>query len=158
MADALTGFSKLVTPHLDGRGVKVVTPKGKVIRPGDYIKIIGEGMPKYAEKRSWFSRSEGKGDLYIKLDIEFPSDNWYLEKNDLLTIKNILPTNLKGRVPEVSVPETNVELLLIFNRTVIRFARVSQFQAVKRRRKWNIRARTTMHSTVVTCDIMAAPI
>lgn len=53
-------------------------------------------MPKYAEKRSWFSRSEGKGDLYIKLDIEFPSDNWYLEKNDLLTIKNILPTNLKG--------------------------------------------------------------
>lgn len=115
LADALTGFSKLVTPHLDGRGVKVVTPRGKVIRPGDYIKITGEGMPKYAEKKSWFSRSEGKGDLYIKVNIEFPSDNWYLEKNDLLTIKNILPTNLKERAPEVSVPETNVEFFTDFS-------------------------------------------
>ncbi|KAI5962054.1 XDJ1 [Candida theae] len=116
LADALTGFSKLVTAHLDGRGVKVVTPKGKVIKPGDYIKLTGEGMPKLAEKRSWFSRSDGRGDLYIRVQIEFPTDNWYLEKNDLLTIKNILPTQLKANTtPPVSVPETNVELFTDFS-------------------------------------------
>lgn len=114
LADALAGFSKVVASHLDGRGVKVVTPRGKVIRPGDYIKIEGEGMPKFG-KKSWFSRSDGKGDLYIKVDIEFPSDNWYLEKNDLITIRNILPTNLKDRAHEVSVPEPNVELFTDFS-------------------------------------------
>lgn len=114
LADALTGFSKVVATHLDGRGIKVEIPKGKVIRPGDYLKLKGEGMPHNVEKRTWFSSNQSVGDLYIKVDIEFPKDNWYLEKNDLLTIRNILPTHLK-ETTEVSVPESNVQVFTDFS-------------------------------------------
>lgn len=114
LADALTGFSKVVATHLDGRGIKVEIPKGKVIRPGDYLKLKGEGMPHNAEKRTWFSSNQSIGDFYIKVDIEFPKDNWYLEKNDLLTIRNILPTHLKGTT-EVSVPESNLQVFTDFS-------------------------------------------
>ena len=79
LVDALCGFSKLVAVHLDGRGIKIETPTGKVVRPGDYIKLAGEGMPKSDNKKSWFS-SSGKGDLYVEVNIEFPKDNWFMEK------------------------------------------------------------------------------
>lgn len=124
LVDSLCGFSKVLVKHLDGRGIQVSTPKGKVIRPGDYIKIKNEGMPvKHDPKKSsWFSSSTGKkGDLYIEIDIEFPSDNWYLEKNDIVKIKNILPNELqnkrdseKQKIDENSLPEANIELITDF--------------------------------------------
>ncbi|KAI3404880.2 XDJ1 [Candida oxycetoniae] len=89
LADALAGFTKQVALHLDGRVVQISTPPGKVIRPGDYIKIIGEGMPK--SNKSWSLFPNASGDLYLKPDIEFPKDNWFLEKDDLVKLRNILP-------------------------------------------------------------------
>ena len=35
---------------LGWKGIKITTPKGKVIRPGDYLKLPGEGMPKSTPK------------------------------------------------------------------------------------------------------------
>lgn len=122
LADALCGFLKVLFKHLDGRGVKVTTPRGKVIRSGDYIKLKDEGMPVKEEGLSWFSRGNKRGDLYIEMDIEFPPDNWYLEKNDLLKIKNLLPTELlskrdieKQTVDRDSIPEENIEEFIDFS-------------------------------------------
>lgn len=116
LADALCGFSKVVVKHLDGRGIKITTPKGKVIKPGDYIKIKQEGMPISPKNKSWFSSNNERGDLYIEMDIEFPKDNWYLEKNDLNKIKNLLPTSLlskydlqKQSIDENSLLDANID-------------------------------------------------
>lgn len=120
LVDALCGFSKVLVKHLDGRAIHVATPKGKVIRPGDYIKIANEGMPKNGGK-SWFSSSSSKGDLYIEMEIEFPKDNWYIEKNDITKLKNVLPNDLKDEVMNQhsvdaeSLPQENIELITNFS-------------------------------------------
>lgn len=122
LAEALCGFSKVVLKHLDGRGIQIATAKGKVLRPGDYIKIKNEGMPIKEDKSSWFNYSKNKrGDLYIALDIEFPPDNWYLEKQDLFKLQNILPTSLqskrdteKQKIEENSLASENIELITEF--------------------------------------------
>lgn len=121
LVEALTGFSKVVAKHLDGRALHVSTPAGKVLRPGDYLKIAGEGMPVKAEKSRWFGASSKRGDLYIALKIEFPKDHWYLEKNDLVKLKNVLPTELSDKnakksqeVPADLLPEANIEYIQDF--------------------------------------------
>lgn len=121
LVDALCGFSRVLLKHLDGRGLKVAIPRGKVVRPGDYIKIKGEGMPVKQEKKSWFGGAPARGDLYIEMDIEFPLDNWYLEKNDLTKLKNLLPNDLqkksdiqKQSVSDESLPEANVHVVTDF--------------------------------------------
>ncbi|SGZ51882.1 CIC11C00000002373 [Sungouiella intermedia] len=117
LVDALSGFSKVVMKHLDGRAIHVTTPKGKVVRPGDYLKIKGEGMP-IKGSTGWFSSTQKRGDLYIEMDIEFPPDNWYLEKNDLVKLKNLLPTELKEKSKQEilgdSLPEANIEYVTDF--------------------------------------------
>ncbi|ODV81574.1 DnaJ-domain-containing protein [Suhomyces tanzawaensis NRRL Y-17324] len=120
--DALCGFSQVVVKHLDGRGIKISTPPGKVIRPGDYIKIKNEGMPVKDAPKSWFGGSGAKrGDLYIEVDIEFPRDNWYLEKNDILKMKNLLPNELQSKhdikkqtIDGDSLPEANIDTITEF--------------------------------------------
>ncbi|KAI5964046.1 XDJ1 [Candida pseudojiufengensis] len=104
LVDALTGFEKTIE-HLDGRGIKVHSKK--VIRPGDYIKITGEGMPK--SKQSWFK--EKTGDLYIKVDIEFPQDNWFVEKGDIEKLKNLIPGKIKE---EEKIHQANIQLYTDF--------------------------------------------
>lgn len=114
LVDALCGFSKTVVKHLDGRAIKITTPKGKVIKPDEFIRIKNEGMPKKSSS-SWFG--SGKGDLYIDVEIEFPKDNWYLEKNDLLKLKNVLPAELtnKSSIDEASQTSENIELITEFD-------------------------------------------
>jgi DnaJ-class molecular chaperone len=63
------GFSRILLTHLDGRGVHVSSPPGKIIRPGDTIVLRGEGMPTY-------KRPDQKGDMYVVFEVEFPSDSW----------------------------------------------------------------------------------
>lgn len=117
LVEALSGFSKVVMMHLDGRAIHLTTPKGKVLRPGDFLKIKGEGMPIKAST-SWFSSSPKRGDLYIEVDIEFPPDNWYLEKNDLVKLQNLLPTDLKQKGKQDilgdALPEANIEYVTDF--------------------------------------------
>lgn len=109
LVDALSGFSKAMLKHLDGRAIHVTTPKGKVIRPGDFIKIKGEGMPK--KKSGWF-RSPGNGDLYIEIEVVFPPDNWYLEKNDLTKLRNLFPGYQSEDLP--GEPEENIQYVTDF--------------------------------------------
>ncbi|EJT81052.1 chaperone dnaJ 3 [Gaeumannomyces tritici R3-111a-1] len=68
VAEALCGFSRVVLKHLDGRGIHIDHPRGKILRPSEVIKVPGEGMPP--------KRGETKGDLYLIVKIEFPADGW----------------------------------------------------------------------------------
>lgn len=69
LSEALFGFSRVLVTHLDGRGIKVTSPPGKIIKPNDSIIIRGEGMP--VEKRP-----DTKGDLHVVFSIEMPDEQW----------------------------------------------------------------------------------
>jgi DnaJ family protein A protein 2 len=69
LSEALLGFSRILLTHLDGRGIQVTSPPGKIIKPGSTIVLRGEGMPIYKTPHR-------KGDLYVILDIEMPDDQW----------------------------------------------------------------------------------
>lgn len=84
LAEAITGFNKRLTKTLDGRILNLNVPAGKVIRPGDIAKIPLEGWPMDSGKA---------GDLYVVLHIEFPPDNWFSERSDLLQVQNVLPAD-----------------------------------------------------------------
>ena len=81
LEEALCGFSRVILTTLDGRGLKYThkVTGGKVIRPKEIFKIVGEGMP-------IGKKSDEKGDLYLDVDIEFPQDGWIADpvKIDLL--------------------------------------------------------------------------
>lgn len=69
LSEALLGFSRILVTHLDGRGVHVASPPGKVIKPGQTIVLRGEGMPTY-------KRPDQTGNLYVVLEVELPDDQW----------------------------------------------------------------------------------
>ncbi|KAL5114003.1 DnaJ-like protein xdj1 [Pleosporales sp. CAS-2024a] len=85
LAEALTGFNRVVLTHLDGRRLQlnIQQPNGKVLRPGQVLKIEGEGMP--------VKKSDTKGDLYLVVDIEFPEDGWLKNDAAVQKIKDALP-------------------------------------------------------------------
>ncbi|KMP09135.1 chaperone protein dnaJ [Coccidioides immitis H538.4] len=85
LAEALCGFSRVVLKHLDGRGIELTHPKkpGDVLRPGQVLKIAGEGMP--------YKRSEARGDLYLTVEIKFPEDGWASDQTLLNKLRDILP-------------------------------------------------------------------
>ncbi|KAF2835428.1 DnaJ-domain-containing protein [Patellaria atrata CBS 101060] len=85
LAEALTGFNRVVLKHLDGRGIQlnVHHSKGKVLRPGQVLKVKGEGMP--------IKRSDTKGDLYLIVEVDFPEDGWIRDEATMKAIKGILP-------------------------------------------------------------------
>ncbi|OBA21053.1 DnaJ-domain-containing protein [Metschnikowia bicuspidata var. bicuspidata NRRL YB-4993] len=122
LVEALLGFSKIVAKHLDGRAIHLSTPTGKVVRPGDYIRVSGEGMPAHNKALGWFASKKKRGDLYVEIEIEFPSDNWYLEKNDVYKLKNLLPTDLRNDADKKKqsvladlLPEANIEYVTDFS-------------------------------------------
>ncbi|KAF2475078.1 DnaJ-domain-containing protein [Lindgomyces ingoldianus] len=91
LVEALTGFNRVVLTHLDGRGIHlhVKQPEGKILRPGDVLKVPGEGMP--------MKKSDAKGDLYLLVEIEFPEDGWI--KSDVVAQK------LRDALPPPSTPD-----------------------------------------------------
>ncbi|KAF2733951.1 DnaJ-domain-containing protein [Polyplosphaeria fusca] len=103
LVEALTGFNRVVLTHLDGRGIQlnVTQPEGKVLRPGQVLKIAGEGMP--------MKRSDAKGDLYLVVEIDFPEDGWIKNDAALNKIKDALPPpDPKEEDPE-EVEEVEIE-------------------------------------------------
>lgn len=84
LGEALCGFSRVVLKHLDGRGISITHPRqpGEFLRPGQTIKIAGEGMP--------IKRREARGDLFLTVVIEFPPDGT-LDADTLATLQRILP-------------------------------------------------------------------
>lgn len=83
VAEALTGFSRVVIKHLDGRGIELTHPAGKVLSPLQILKIPGEGMP--------IKRSDSKGDLYLVVNVTFPEESWKPTPEMLEKIKQVLP-------------------------------------------------------------------
>ncbi|CZT41040.1 probable chaperone protein dnaJ [Rhynchosporium secalis] len=83
LAEALTGFSRVVLKHLDGRGIHLNHPQGKVLRPGQILKVEGEGMP--------LKKSDTKGDLFLVVKVEFPEDGWTEDPSAFVDLKKVLP-------------------------------------------------------------------
>lgn len=85
LAEALTGFSRVVIKHLDGRGIELHYPKtkGEVLSPGQVLKVPGEGMP--------IKRSDAHGDLYLEVNIKFPDEKWKPSAATLERIREMLP-------------------------------------------------------------------
>lgn len=94
LAEALCGFSRVVIKHLDGRGLNInhSQSRGRVLRPGQVLKITGEGMP--------HKKSEMKGDLYLTVLVEFPEDGWLLDHTTIAGIQHLLPKPKKPIVAE----------------------------------------------------------
>jgi DnaJ homolog subfamily A member 2 len=69
LSEALLGFDRILIHHLDGRGVRVASPRGKVITSGMTIILRNEGMP--AHKNPGVC-----GNLYVVMQIEMPSEDW----------------------------------------------------------------------------------
>jgi DnaJ family protein A protein 2 len=103
LVEALTGFNRVVLTHLDGRGISlnVKQPNGKVLRPGQVLKVPGEGMPK--------KKSDAKGDLYLVVDIEFPEDGWIKNDAALKKVRDALPPPEKQDAPPEEVEEVEFE-------------------------------------------------
>lgn len=97
LAEALTGFSRTVIKHLDGRGIQLTAPRnpGEILRPSQVIKVPGEGMP--------YKRSDAKGDLYLIVDIQFPEDGFLSDPAQLEQLKKILP----GPPPPITADMTD---------------------------------------------------
>lgn len=83
LAEALTGFSRVVLKHLDGRGIHMDHPQGKILQPGQILKVPGEGMP--------LKKSDAKGDLYLVVKVDFPENGWTEDPSTFETLKKILP-------------------------------------------------------------------
>lgn len=85
LAEALTGFSRVVVKHLDGRGIELSYPKtkGQVLSPGQVLKVPGEGMP--------IKRSDSHGDLYLAVNVKFPDEKWKPSAATLERLKEVLP-------------------------------------------------------------------
>ncbi|KAK9458519.1 uncharacterized protein V1516DRAFT_682383 [Lipomyces oligophaga] len=85
LAEALCGFNRPIIKHIDERILCFNVKSGRVIRPNDVLVVEGEGMPKKGRK--------GKGNLYLNVDIEFPRDNWFLERADLRIVSESLSSS-----------------------------------------------------------------
>ncbi|RDB26150.1 DnaJ subfamily A member 2 [Hypsizygus marmoreus] len=98
LSEALFGFSRILVTHLDGRGIEVTSPPGKIIKADDSIVLRGEGMPIY-------KRLNEKGDLYVILSIEMPDQEW-LKTVDRKALEPLLPPKRSNPEP---LPEIVVE-------------------------------------------------
>lgn len=100
LAEALCGFSRVVLTHLDGRGIHITHPQGKVLRPGQVLKVTGEGMPQ--------KRGEVKGDLYLIVKIDFPEDCWLQEGSQYEALQKLLPDPME-KIDAEEVDEVSYE-------------------------------------------------
>lgn len=83
LQESLCGFSRVVVKHLDGRGIQITHPRGKILKPGQVLKIAGEGMP--------YKKGDEKGDLYLVIDVEFPDEEWMSVEANISKVQVALP-------------------------------------------------------------------
>ncbi|KAI9709445.1 MAG: hypothetical protein M1820_003205 [Bogoriella megaspora] len=93
LAEALTGFSRVVLTHLDGRGIQLTVPQGRVLKPEQVLKVTGEGMP--------LKRSDQKGDLFLIVRIKFPEDGWLNDKSEFEKLKELLPKPSPPKITDI---------------------------------------------------------
>ncbi|KAI1811246.1 DnaJ domain-containing protein [Poronia punctata] len=95
LAEALCGFSRVVLTHLDGRGIQISHPRGKILRPDQVLRVEGEGMPQ--------KRTDEKGDLYLVVKIQFPEDGWLKDESAYDSLTKLLP----GPAPAIKAEEVD---------------------------------------------------
>ncbi|KAJ5650308.1 DnaJ protein [Penicillium longicatenatum] len=83
LAEALTGFHRVVLKHLDGRGIEIKHAAGTVLQPGQVLTVRGEGMP--------IKRSDSRGDLYLVVNVVFPESSWKPSPEVLKKLQEVLP-------------------------------------------------------------------
>ncbi|KAJ6468437.1 hypothetical protein C8R45DRAFT_1018793 [Mycena sanguinolenta] len=98
LSEALFGFSRILITHLDGRGVQVTSPAGKIIKHSDTIILRGEGMPVHKQPGT-------KGDLYLTFTIEMPDEEW-LKTVDQKTLLSLIPPKKLDIEPRPAVVST----------------------------------------------------
>lgn len=91
LKEAMCGFNRIVLKHLDGRGIQIEHKRGTMLTQGQILKLDGEGMP--------LKRGEDKGDLYLVVEIEWPSDEWLSDEKNITQLQQLLPS---GPVPTFS--------------------------------------------------------
>lgn len=91
LVEAICGFEKYIET-LDKRCLKINCPAGKVIKPGDIKMVNEEGMPVYG-------RSISKGNLYIKFNVVFPS-NEFMALASIEKLKILLPQADEPIIPD----------------------------------------------------------
>jgi len=105
LAEALTGFNRVVLTHLDGRGIalNVQQPRGRVLRPDEVLVVAGEGMP--------IKRSDSRGDLYLVVKIDFPADGWIKDAASVEKIRAVLPASDRKEIEAETVEEVAFEVV-----------------------------------------------
>ncbi|KAH7106290.1 DnaJ-domain-containing protein [Auriculariales sp. MPI-PUGE-AT-0066] len=103
LSEALLGFSRVVLTHLDGRGIRVASPAGKIVRPDDAIVIRGEGMPARSFGAPGASAAT-RGDLFVVFEVEMPDADW-LKTIDASVLEKLLPPKKPPMVPASAVIE-----------------------------------------------------
>ncbi|EGX87840.1 DnaJ domain protein (Mas5), putative [Cordyceps militaris CM01] len=88
LSEALGGFNRVVLEHLDGRGISIERKQGQLLRPGDCLRVPGEGMP--------FKRGDARGDLYLLVAVEFPKDDFLQDVASYDSLLKMLPPPLTG--------------------------------------------------------------
>jgi len=86
LVDALAGAAFTVR-HLDGRKLRVSSPAGAVIQPGQIKMIAGAGMPKAGSGGLRF------GDLIVKCSVVFPPPH-ALSASVLSSLRELLPRSM----------------------------------------------------------------
>ncbi|KAJ1994849.1 DnaJ-like protein xdj1 [Dimargaris cristalligena] len=103
LGEALVGFNRQLVTHLDGRGLVVNQPTGKVVRPGQVKCIYNEGMPHRGKPYL-------RGALYLTIDIIFPPDHWIKEAREVAALSDLLPSLSAQDTPAPAESTTTVAL------------------------------------------------
>lgn len=101
LADALCGFSRVILRHLDGRGIHIDHPQGRVLKPDQILRVKGEGMPR--------KRSDNKGDLYLVVSVKFPEDGWLKDEASVAQIRGLLPKDEEAPITADVVDDVEYE-------------------------------------------------
>jgi len=96
LSEALLGFSRIVLKHLDGRGIRTTRKPGEIVKGGETIVIRGEGMPERG--------GDGKGDLFVTLEVEMPSKEWF-NNVDAKALEAMLPPKKAELEPRPTIVE-----------------------------------------------------
>lgn len=91
LVEAVCGFERYLET-LDKRWLKLTSPAGEVIKPGDIKVIMDEGMPVYG-------RSISRGKLYVKFNVVFPP-NEFITKDSIDELKTLLPPADEPIIPD----------------------------------------------------------
>ena len=83
LVEALCGFSRVIIKHLDGRGISIKYPQSTKGSLSQLLRIPNEGM--------WHKKSETRGDLYLQLDVQYPTYEWLEQKKSIDRLREALP-------------------------------------------------------------------